>query len=133
MSEFSQKASLGSKSRTKIAEYLREIDDPDAAARFSGIGGGGQGFGANMLGVDQYCYTGILIGFIDNGMSGRIIPIQNATTLIADTSLKDSRIKITLDKFYVQSFPGLGTHEILCEFTGKNQIRGEAEGPLPAK
>lgn len=127
MNEFRENDSLGSKSRTKIAQYLAEIGDEEAAVRFRGTGGGGQGLGARLLGIDQYAHTGILLGYIEPGAGGKLINIENALTLGADTTLKGSRVKITLDKFFVQSFPGLGTHEILCEFTGKNQIQEGAE------
>lgn len=127
MTNFSDRNSLGHKSRTTIAAYLLDIGDVEAAARFSGQGGGGQGLTARVFGTDQYAHTGILLGYITPGATGRLIEIQNALTLSPDLALKNSRVKVTLDKLYVQSFPGLGTHEILCEFTGKNQIRGEAE------
>jgi hypothetical protein len=127
VTEFSQKESLSAKSRTKIASYLRDIGDEEAALRFTPSGGGGQGFMAKMLGMDQYAHTGILLGYIEPAAGAGLIPIQNALTISADAALKDSRIKITLDKVFVQNFPGTGTHEILCEFTGKNQIEGEAE------
>ena len=38
-----------------------------------------------------------------------------------------TRIKVTLDRFYVHSFPGFGEHQILCEFAGRNQCQGESE------
>lgn len=127
MTSFSDRNSLGHKSRATIAAYLLDIGDVEAAARFSGQGGGGQGLTARVFGTDQYAHTGILLGYITPGATGRLIEIQNALTLSSDLALKNTRVKVTLDKLYVQSFPGLGTHEILCEFTGKNQIRGEAE------
>lgn len=54
-------------------------------------------------------------------------PIISAGKIKGDKGLIGKRIKITLDKFFVDSYPGLGTHNILCEFAGKNQIAGEAE------
>jgi len=127
MTYFDQSDSLGSKSRERIAGYLREIGDDDAADRFTARGGGGQGLAGRMLGLDQYAYTGILLGYIEAGATGTQLPVQNANRLAADQGLKGSRIKITLDKFYVESYPGNGTHSVLCEFAGKNQITGTAE------
>jgi hypothetical protein len=127
MDKFSQDDSPGSKSRPVIARYLSDIGDDAAAARFSGQGGGGQGVTARFLGADQYAHTGLLIGYIAPEFSGSLIDVRDALTLAPDVTLKGGRIKITLDKFYVQSYPGTGTHSVLCEFTGKNQISGDAE------
>ena len=44
-----------------------------------------------------------------------------------DETLRGARIKITLERFWVARYPGRGRHKILCEFTGKSQIQGEAE------
>ena len=127
MDAFSQSKSLGSKDRLEIIRYLLEIGDDAAAKRFSGHGGGGQALASRFFGVDQWANTGILLGYIADRSSGSSIDIQNAVTLAPDDTLKGGRIKITLDKFYVQSYPGHGAHTILCEFTGKNQISGGAE------
>lgn len=127
MNSFSPKDSLASKSNRTIAEYLHLIGDYDAALRFSETGVAGQGL-KRVLGVqDQYAYSGILMGFIPLGAKGGTIQIHSAFELDPDMGLKGARIKITLDKFYVANFPGTGTHAILCEFTGKNQLSKAAE------
>ncbi|MFJ7439659.1 hypothetical protein ACIQW5_18535 [Methylorubrum thiocyanatum] len=41
--------------------------------------------------------------------------------------MKDKRVKITLDQFFVHEYPGVGKHRILCEFAGQNQIADETE------
>jgi len=127
MEYFDQAESLGSKSRERITQYLQEIGDDDAADRFGRKTTGGQGLAGRVFGNDQYAYTGIVLGYIAEGAGGGSVPIANASTMDANQSLKGSRIKITLDKFYVESYPGLGTHSILCEFAGKNQIVGNPE------
>jgi len=127
MDAFSQKDSLGSKNPNKIAEYLLSIGDEKAAARFKSAGTTGQGFMSGLLGNDPYAYMGILLGFVDPDAAGSVIAISDAPTIEPDLSLKGKRVKITLDKFYVQKFPGRGKHTVLCEFTGKNQISSGAE------
>ncbi|MGQ3046350.1 MAG: hypothetical protein ACT6Q8_12160 [Niveispirillum sp.] len=123
---FHKRDLLGSKSTGTIAEYLREIGDDEAADRMVAKGGSGQGMGS-FWGQDVWGYTGLLIGFIAPDAKGTNISIMNAMTLEPDNTLKNTRVKITLDRFWVHRYPGMGKHTILCEFTGKNQIRGEAE------
>lgn len=118
--------SLGAKSPTAVAAYLRHIGDDAAADRIAAAQAGGQALNLPW-GDDVWGYTGILLGYIspdDEGSSGTV---QNAVAIQPDTSLRDTRIKIALERFWVHQYPGLGSHEILCEFTGKNQIPGEAE------
>lgn len=122
-----QRQSLGFRSHKKIAEHLREIGDDEAAARFEGATAAGQSMGG-LFGDDVWAYTGIMLGFIppDADVSG-MIDIENAFTLKPDATLKNTRVKIALERFWVHSYPGFGTHTVLCEFMGKNQIQGEAE------
>ncbi len=121
-----ERDSLGFKSPAAVIEYLREIGDDDAADALEPAGGTGQAFGLSW-GFEVWGHTGVLIGFIPPEANGRLAAIENAYTLSPDTSLKNSRIKISLERFWVQRYPGRGTHEILCEFTGKNQAQGEQE------
>ena len=127
MNSFNANDSLAAKSNRTIAEYLRLIGDDDAAMRFSDAGVAGQGLNRLLGGQDQYAYSGILMGFIPSGSKGKALQIQSAFELDPNMDLKGARIKITLDKFYVANFPGTGTHSILCEFTGKNQLSQAAE------
>jgi hypothetical protein len=48
--------------------------------------------------------------------------ITDATRIVADQSLKNSAIKLTLDLLYVEDYPGKGRRKVLIEFSGKNQI-----------
>jgi hypothetical protein len=121
-----EKDSLGFMSPAKIVEYLREINDHAAADALDPPGGIGQAFGLNW-GSEVWGHTGVLIGYIPPDASVRLATIENAYTLPPDLSLKGSLIKISLERFWVQRYPGRGTHEILCEFTGKNQAQGEQE------
>lgn len=123
---FDKKTLLGNKSKETILRYLREIGDDEAADRLMITGGAGQSLGSYFR-TEVWGYTGLLIGFIDPDTEGNQVPVQDATSLEPDLALKDTRVKITLDRFWVQKYPGGGMHTILCEFTGKNQLREEAE------
>lgn len=122
----SEENSLGFKSPTTVINYLREIGDDDAADTLAPPGGTGQGFSLEW-GKEVWGRTGALIGYIPDSSNDRLSPIENAFTVRPDQTLRGSRVKITLDSFWVQRFPGRGTHKILCEFTGKNQIEGKQE------
>lgn len=126
MAYFSSSQSLGAQHPSKVVEYLFEINDEESANRLMGGVATGQGMGI-LFGQDHYLYTGALIGYIPPGGGTPSSDIINATQMSADPELKGQRIKITLDKFFVQNYPGTGQHRILCEFAGKNQVSGETE------
>lgn len=119
---------LGERSPREIAEHLRAIGDVEAAERFEkrALQPQGQGFAAAVLGRDQYAYTAMVVGFIASGTEDRL-SILNASSISPDRELKSKRLKITLDQFYVESYPGLGKHKILCEFAGQHQFADETE------
>ncbi len=114
---------LGARSPDQIAQYLTEIGDLEAALEFTQAAASGQSLS---LFSKPYTQTGMVIGFIPPG-GGRVCPVIGTSQVTADTRLIGKPIKITLDKFYVAEYPGNGKHSILCEFSGKNQVIGEAE------
>lgn len=122
----SEQDCLGYGSPASVIEYLREIGDDDAADALAPPGGTGQMFGLEW-GKEVWGQTGVLIGYIPGDGTGRLTDIQNAYTIAPDPLLKGARVKITLERFWVQRYPGSGTHKILCEFTGKNQVEGKQE------
>lgn len=124
MPEFSHGDSLGSLSNGEIAAYLTSIGDLNGADGFLNANVGGQHL---FNGNKSYSPAGCVIGHIAEGNQGPQSAIANVGTLQADQSLVGQRIKITLDKFYVDNYPGLGRHNILCEFSGRNQVEGEVE------
>lgn len=118
--------SLGAQSPKAVINYLRDIGDDEAADKLDAKGGTGQGL--SLPWQDQvYGYTSLLIGFIPAQPTETMAAIENAVLLPPDPTLKNSRVKITLEQLYVHRYPGRGQHEILCEFTGKNQAGGERE------
>ena len=128
MNEFSQTNSLCSLDNVKIAEFLVEIGDDAAAERFIRQGPTGMGVTARILHRDQYAYSGVVLGFlppVGEGSDPR--EIWSLDQVVADERLIDQPVKITVDQFFVESYPGLGKHRILCEFAGRNQTASEVE------
>lgn len=56
-----------------------------------------------------------------------MLPIYALGAIHADTTLKHARLKITLERLRVASYPGHGTHRVLLHFFAQNQIAGKAE------
>lgn len=122
----SESNNLGNKSLSTILKYLREIGDDEAVAQLQAKGGVGQGLGIPW-GTQVWGHSGFLCGYLPPEPDSKFSTIQNAFALPPDPSLKNTRIKITMERFWVHRYPGSGTHQILCEFTGKNQLQGEHE------
>lgn len=116
---------LGSLPDNEIADYLTSIGDVQGASAFMQ----GQAAGQHILDRSKKSFVpaGSVIGFIPAGSAGPRCAILGIGQLRADRSLIGQRIKISLDKFYVDEYPGFGRHNILCEFSGRNQVAGEAE------
>lgn len=121
MPNFDKNESLGSRHHGAIAAYLESIGDKEEA-RFFIPDTGGQAAGVFSR---PYACTGMVLGFIPPGSTAK--QIMGISTVQADRTLVDQRIKITLDKFFIAKYPGLGKHTVLCEFSGKNQVPGETE------
>lgn len=121
MPTYDQNESLGSRTDDDIAAYLLSIGDKKEATYFV-QGAGGQ---AGSFLSRPYRATGMVLGFIPPAST--VKQVTSIAAVRADHSLIGQQIKITLDKFFVAKYPGFGTHSILCEFSGKNQVPGETE------
>jgi hypothetical protein len=55
------------------------------------------------------------------------LPILHAGNIAPDASLKNARVKITLDRLRVAAYPGGGTHRVLFDFYAENQLPGQVE------
>ncbi|MFM0485160.1 hypothetical protein PQQ81_31880 [Paraburkholderia strydomiana] len=122
---FDSSLSLGSRDDSAIVDYLMAIDDQDGARRILSQQPGGQGIFPSDT---AWKCSGLTLGFIEpaSGQTTKL-PINAASLVQADRNLIGERIKISLDKFFVHSYPGSGEHTVLCEFAGKNQVPGEVE------
>jgi hypothetical protein len=59
--------------------------------------------------------------------AGKERHIQPAGEINADESLRNARIKISLNRLRVAAYPGGGTHNILFDFYANNQVVGGSE------
>lgn len=124
MTLFNAGDSIGSLPASEILTYLTDIQDLKDAALFAEGTVDGQSLFTKKT---PYTQKGVILGYISPGGAGNTSPVMGISQAVADKSLIGQRIKISLDKFYVHSYPGMGTHSILCEFAGKNQLAGDTE------
>lgn len=126
MSKFSSGNSLGARSPNDIFAYLNEIGDTAGAEELLSGQAAGQGM---FRSTKAWNHTGAIIGYLPTSSrkSNVKMPIQGASKLTGNSDIVDERVKISLDTFYVAEYPGSGKHQILCEFTGKNQVSNETE------
>jgi hypothetical protein len=83
--------------------------------------GGGGRFGFAWLGGSPpWRHTSHTVGFIPMGASGTGA-IQHVGQVVPDPSLKDARLRITLDGLRVADYPGGGIHRVLFNFFVQNR------------
>lgn len=126
MSDFEDHLSIGAQHHTAIASYLDEIGDADGAAALRSPGVAGQGLTMPGL-TSAWQRTGVKVGFVRTGISERQVAVMPASTMNPDRSLIGRKIKLSLDMFYIERYPGFGVHSVVCEFAGKNQSQGASE------
>lgn len=118
---------LAERTLPEIVAYLRAIEDDEGADRLErqALRPQGQSLAAAIL-PTKYLRSGLVVGFVPNeGEQARAI--VDANTIEPEVDLKGRRVKVTLDQFFVQEYPGIGTHRILCEFAARNQIADDIE------
>lgn len=75
-----------------------------------------------------WSHTGHTLGYLAPAdPASEVQPLQHASAVVPDDTLKNARVKITLDNFYVAAYPGLGTHSILLQFYIHNQVKDKGE------
>ena len=126
MPVFETADSLGSQANEDIAAYLTDIGDLAGAQDFIGANVAGQG---GIFATRPWKHAGSKFGYIQQTPlhANGLLSIQNASAIQADNALIGQSIKITLDHFYVSSYPGHGNHKVLFDFAGKSQIDHELE------
>jgi hypothetical protein len=113
-------------------EKLREVGEDDVAdmlemtqeaetKSFRGPGAGLRGW--LHLQDRPWEHTAHTFGYLAPSAPGNdALPILPIGSIPADTSLKHSRIKITLSRLCVCSYPGGGMHRVLLHFFAQNQL-----------
>ncbi len=128
---------LGALSPEEAAAKLRQIGEDEAATMlerverdalqemvsFSGTRGIRWPFGDK-----PWQHTAHAFGYLAPVPPGSDpLPIQHVGNIAADSTLKNSRIKITLNRLRVADYPGGGTHRVLFDFYAQNQVPGNVE------
>ena len=121
---------LGKMDPAQAADRLRELGDSESAAALETVRGV-ETFGTRRLWPFQdrpWQHTSHAFGYLAPASPGSdLLPLRHAGTVEPDPSLKNSRIKITLDRLRVADYPGTGTHRILFDFYAQNQVPGSVE------
>src|SRR5437763_122727 len=126
---------LGKLPPEEAAAKLREVGENITALALEstpkGVVRGPSTYGVRGLWPFQdkpWQYTAHAFGYLAPAPPGnQPLPIQHAGNIAADQTLKNSRIKITLDRLRVAGYPGGGTHRILFDFYAQNQLPGNVE------
>jgi hypothetical protein len=83
---------------------------------------------ARLFGPRPWQYTAHAFGYLAPAEPGDDpLPIRHAGNIEADVSLKNSRIKITLDRLRVADYPGGSRHHVLFDFYAQNQVADDIE------
>jgi hypothetical protein len=112
---------LGKLPPEQATAKLREAGEEDAAAVLeAGQQGTTRTFGMPSWGPFQdrpWQHTAHAFGYLAAAPPGSApLSIQHAGNIAADPALKNSHIKITLDRLRVAAYPGGGMHRVLFDF-----------------
>lgn len=117
----------------EAAEKLREIDEPDLDELFEA-----EEEEASLSFADAlhwrvqdrpWQHTAHTFGYLEAAPPGsEKRSIMYAGNIEADETLKNARIRITLDKLRVAAYPGGGAHRVLLDFYAQNEVgKGSTE------
>jgi hypothetical protein len=115
----------------QAAAKLREVGEDDAAALLETTRGAGPSFAKPKWWPFQdkpWQHTAHAFGYLAPTPAGDSqLTIRHAGNIPGDPTLKNSCIKITLDRLRVAAYPGSGTHRVLFDFYAQNQVPGDVE------
>lgn len=129
---FDQLPVLGNLPAAQAAAKLHEVGENDAAAALEAeLKRATQMFATPTWWPFQdkpWQHTAHTFGHLAAATQGNApLPIRHAGNITADQTLKNRRIKITLDRLRVAAYPGGGTHLVLFDFYAQNQVPGDVE------
>jgi hypothetical protein len=128
---------IGALAPEQAAQKLREIGEDEMALQLTQQKGPSRGattFGESGKGGfwpfqdKPWQHTEHAFGYLGlaTAIEDKVI-IQPVENIQPDLSLKNARVKITLDRLYVADYPGRGVHLILFDFFAQNQISHQTE------
>jgi hypothetical protein len=127
---------IGAMPSEQAAVKLRELEETELAEALTKSMREQEGFETPLSGrfdflpfsAKPWRYTQHAYGFLAPTPPGtEMLPIQHAGNMNADMSLRNTRIKITLDRLRVADYPGGGVHNVLFDFYAQNQIPNATE------
>jgi hypothetical protein len=126
---------LGRMPPAEAAAKLRELGEDEEAARLESAqtdaARRGEAFAlSDWLPFREraWRYTAHAFGYLAPAPPGLDpLPIQHAGNIAGDYTLKNSRIRIVLNRLRVADYPGGGTHRVLFDFYAQNQLPGDVE------
>jgi hypothetical protein len=129
---------VGKMTHEEAADKLRELGEEEAPAApegsapvvTRGSGAATRSFGDwwPWGGVKPWQHTAHTFGYIAPAPpQSAALSIQHAGNITPDHTLKNSRIKITLDGLRVADYPGRGIHRVLLDFYAQNRRDGQVE------
>jgi hypothetical protein len=114
------------------ARKLQELGEytPPAEPQASEEGEGPSALGSwgSWFRTKLWQHTGHAFGYVaPTAAADQPLPIRHAGAIVADSSLRGARVKITLDRLRIAEYPGGGTHHVLFDFYAQNQVASEVE------
>ena len=130
MTPFNELPVLGNMNHAQAADKLREIGEDEAASALE-TARNVETFGKSGFWPFQdkpWQHTSHAFGYLAPAAPDtELLPIRHAGNIEPDLLLKNSRVKITLDRLRVADYPGSGIHRILFDFYAQNQVHGTVE------
>src|SRR5712692_703051 len=125
---------VGTMSPLQVAAKMRELgdtgtaDEIEAAVSRSSTPAGTFSILESLFGTRPWQHTSHAYGYLPITKPGRDrLPIQHAGNIEPDTTLRNSRVKISLNRLRVAAYPGNGIHRILFDFYAQNQLPNMTE------
>lgn len=121
---------LGRMRAEEASAKLRELGDQETADMISQASTGQLesfsflDFGGRERGYQHTAHT---FGYIPIQTGAGSLDIQAIGDVVPDDSLRNSRVRITLDGLRAADYPGTGSHRVLFDFYAQNQVADQVE------